>query len=251
MLSYKRVAANFIKPGRVLSLSEAYSQNDMPQFAIMAENGQQIGSWMRCKDYIQDVIWGSKKGVAYEVHGWVYDPKEDPRTSDKWVILAMKWPTKTDVQLDKAIENVKATLEDLEKRLGIPKFRRSRFSRRIGDHFVIYGGTHWLKSAGTVSFLTWVLRASLTNRHQTFESLITMKNKFAVSNDGYYGKSGKPFIDNLFEVGFDGIESDWETFQQAYNVHGNGFVGQANKMSAKKGAQPDYEPEFDHADDGF
>lgn len=240
MLSYKRVAKDFIKPGRALKLSEAYgSDTNMPQFAIMAENGQQIGSWMRCKDYIQDVVWGSKQGVAYSVHGWQYDPAVDSRISEKWLILAIKWPSKSDAQLERALENAKHTLENLEKMLSVPKFQRSRFSRRIGDHFIIYGGQHWLKSAGTVSLLTWLLRASLTNSHQTFESLMMMK-KFAVANDGYYSKRGKFYIDHLIKVGFEGIPSDWTTFSAAYQVHGNGFVGQSYQMATKLGAKIDY-----------
>lgn len=242
MLKFKTLSPDFIrKPRRELHLSEAYDANqDMPEFAIMAADGQQIGAWMRCKDYIQDVVWGSKREKKYSVHGWDYDPKLDPRVSDKWLILAMRWKSKTRDELNKAIANVKATVEDLEKRLGVPKFQRSRFTKAMGDYFVIYGGQKWLHSPGTVSLFTWVLRSALLNDEGTFDAMVK-KKKFAVSNDGYYLRQGKIFIDTLLEVGFNGMSTDWDTIEEPYSVHGGGFVGQSYKLAQQKGIKVSYD----------
>jgi hypothetical protein len=250
MLAYKPTPTNFMLPSnRNLSLSEAYGANDpMPEFAIMAADGRQIGNWMRCKDYIQDCVWGSKMGRSYEVYGWNYDPKVDPRVSDKWLILAMRWKNKTPEELDKGIANVKATVENLETRLKVPKYQRTRFSRRINDYFIMYGGENWLRAPALVSLFTWMTRASLTNDGQTFDSLMKMK-KFVVRNDGYYIRQGKVFVDELLEKGFEGIPSDWNKYTEAYNVHGNGFVGAARTIAQQKGIKLDYA--YDYDDDGF
>lgn len=249
MQGFKKISPHFLRPStRKLNLSEIYENDQMPQFAILSPDGRQIGAWMRCKDYIQDVIWGSLKKRPYEVHGWAFDPNEDPAPSENWLILALKWPGQTPAQLDKAIENVKATVENLETILRVPKYQRSRFSRRIGDYFIVYGGYPWLKSPATVSFFSWLLRASLTNDGRTFESLKKMK-KFAVNNDGYYFRQGRYFVDYLLEHGFDGVDNDWNKYQDAHEVHGRGFVGQSRKYAEKAGIT--YEHEEDYEDDGF
>lgn len=253
MQAFKKVPPQFLRQSdRKLQLNEIYDRNDtMPQFALLASDGRQIGTWMRCKDYIQDAIWGSLKKVAYEVHGWQFDPKVDPTPSESWLILALKWPNKAPEHMNKAIENVKSTVENLETILKVPKYQRSKFSRRINDYFIVYGGLPWLRSPSTVSLFSWLLRAALTNDGRTFESLKKMK-KFAVNNDGYYFRQGKYFVDFLLSNGFDAIENDWMKHESAYSVHASGFVGQSPKYARKVGTKYEDVPmDYDEEDDGF
>lgn len=240
MLPYRKIAKAFLKPGKKMSLSQAYGNVSMPEFSILSPDGTMIGPWMRCKDYIQDVIWGHINQKKYSIYGWSWDPESDPAPSNRWLILALMWNGKTTEQMAAMLENVKGTVEDIEKRLRIPKFRRTRFSKAVNNYFVIYASPNWLRSVGTVSFICWLIRASLTNESKKFDKLD--RNKFPVSNDAYYIQNGANFIKLLLHGGFNSIEDDWKSYNIVNQVHNNGICGRseyAKQQLAKIGIAPE------------
>lgn len=227
MLAFKLAPKDFLKEtGKEGSLSEIYGGNQkMPEFAIISPSGVQIGEWMKCKDYIQDAVWATKKNVSYEIYGFKFDIATD-KVSLNRLILAVRWPGKKAVYLKECLDNVKATVEDIEKRLKIPKYKRTRFARvRKGNaarsYFVVYGSPAWMHCIAAVSFFTWLIRAALTNDGGRIDTLDS--KKFAVSKDAYYFKGGKKFIDMLKKGGFSAFQPDWNK-EDVYKVHNNGFV---------------------------
>lgn len=236
MLGFRKVPSTFLKEReKPLYLTEDYNGENMPQFAVISPDGTQVGDWMNCKDFIQDTIWGAKNKLAYAIYGWQFNPKED-NISKRYVLLALRWPGKNANTLKGALSNVKATIEDVEKRIGIPLYQRTRFSRVIRgecekSHFVIYGSPMWLRCIGTISFFTWLIRVSLTNSEGTFAAL--NGNKPAVSRDAYYLRTGKEFIEQLFSRGFESFEPDWDN-KNVKEVHHNGFVKYSALIKNKK-----------------
>lgn len=240
-IAYRKLPSNFFSPSEgFFDLGEDFgTYDDMPEFAILSPDGTQVGTWMKCKDFIQDTIWGNKHRRYYEVYGWEFDPTKD-KISNRYLLLAMRWKTKTIKELREMLSNVKGTIENLESALSIPKFRRTKFSRVLagpagGTHFIVYGSPDWMKCVSTVSFFSWLLRASLTNKARTFEAMNDLK-KCAVNKDIYYLRGGKSFIEKLVKDGFKAFESDWDV-DDVMKVHHNGFVKSAVEMDKKSGKQ--------------
>src|SRR5690606_10814188 len=157
MLGFKLAPKDFLKEtGIAGSLSEIYGSNQkMPEFALIHPSGRQIGEWMKCKDYIQDAIWATINKRGYSIYGFTFKKDED-NINLNHLMLAVRWPGKKAQYLAECLENVKATVEDVEKRLGIPKFRRTRFARvRRGgaerSYFLVYGSKFWMKCVATTS----------------------------------------------------------------------------------------------------
>ena len=197
----------------------------MPEFAILAPDGSQIVTWMKCKDYIQDTIWGSMNNKYVSIYGWRYNPNKDPKPSSRYLLLALRWVGR-DSEMETYLYNVQETVEDLESRLRIPKVDRTRFSRASGDKFVIYGSNKWKRCAATVSFFTFLIRASLTNSGGKLE---TIGKKTAVGKDAYYIKSGAPFIKRLLSKGFLGFKPDWHK-ECSEEIHDSGFVNYSGRL---------------------
>jgi len=210
------------------NLIEAYGGNEsMPEFVIVSPNGDQIGPWMRCKDYIQDCIWGGMFGKTYNCHGFQYTHGKDPVPNLENLHLGMRFMAKNE-ELDEMLENVKETVSDLEERVGIPAVERTRFSRVIPNktfnYFIVYGSKYWLKATHTISFFTFLLRGSFLNTGRKIE---TIGKTPPCKNDSYYFNSGKKYMDMLSKGGIDGIESNWEqhkSHSDAYQLHNGGFV---------------------------
>ena len=218
MLSHIGSSAIFKPVKEEASLNENYSANeDMPNFAIVDKDGNQICSWMRCKDYINDTVWSHKTGNPTNIFGWSYDPKQQP-LSDRWLMLAMRWKKHT---LSPLVRNLKNTVEKLEKRLGVPKFRRTRFSRVSGHKFMIFGSPVWMRSSIMVSFFTWLLRAALTSKDGDLKTL-----KPPVGKDVYYYRKGQKFIEKLMKEGFAGFKDakSWEDIESCDEAHETGFI---------------------------
>ncbi len=216
-------------------LSEIYSKGkSMPEFCVLSKNGEQVGAWMKCKDYIQDTIWGGKFGVTFNCHGFQYRHGTDPLPSTDKLILAIKYEGK-EKELPQMIINVKKTVENLECRLKIPACQRTKFSRAIGNYFVIYGSHLWTKATHTISFFTFLLRGSLNNKGGKIETIGTTP---PVKNDTYYFKNGRGYIDLLSKVGINDIESNWDLHKDhkdPYKIHGGGFVDNSNRMAKEAG----------------
>lgn len=251
-MSYRKVSSSFFQQNpKQGGLSEEFdSYMDMPQFAIVAPDGTQIGPWMKCKDYIQDVWWGSKHNRDYNCHGFSYSPGDDPKPSKRWLLLAIKWPSKKN-KMDNMLVNVKATVENLEKRLKIPKFKRTRFSLVIGDMFIIYGSPQWLTSISLVSFFTWLLRASLNNKKGKLEAI--KDSNPPVKKDWYYYTNGLNFINQLLKEGIESFKDDW-SYTEVYKCHDGGFVNAAANIGPVEGyMDPELadDDDLDEEDDWF
>jgi hypothetical protein len=216
------------------SLSEAYGYNDpMPEFALLSADGRQIGPWMRCKDYIQDCIWGGMFKKSYSVHGFKYTHGTDPLPNLNKLHLAVRFRAKNKI-LAKMLENVKKTVEDLEERVNIPRDERTKFSRVLEDsYFVVYGSHHWLKATHTISFFTFMIRASFLNTGRKIE---TIGKTAPVKNDVYYFKGGRKYMEMLSKAGIEGVKANWDSYKntdKAYTIHNAGFVNWSNKNGGK------------------
>lgn len=215
-------------------LAEIYGREEsMPEMTLVAEDGKQIGAWVKCKDFIQDVYWAKKNRVSYSIYGYDYNPTIEPLPSDRYFLVAMRWKGKSDKQMDKMMDNVKRTTEWVERkipwknrdgkaRVGIPKFLRTTFTKSEGGVAVIYGSRIWMESIACISFFTWLIRASLLNEGETIDSIgKTCPNK----KDIYYLQSGKRFVDALMKKGIDAFQPDFDKHDSVDSVHNNGFVG--------------------------
>ena len=122
------------------------------------------------------------------------------------------------------LDCVKSTIEDMERRVGIPKKDRTRFSRVIKDYFVVYGSPHWLKATHTISFFTFLIRASFMNKGGKIE---TIGKTSPVKKDIYYYRNGRKYMDMLSESGIEGVEGNWDNHKNhndSFSVHNDGFV---------------------------
>lgn len=241
-LAYRTVSQSFLREFTGDDyLEEEYSKYaKMPQFAVVSPDGRQIGPWMKCKDYIQDVWWGYQHKRSYECHGFSYQYGEDPAPSNRYLLLAIRWEGKTPTEIRKMLDNVKRTVENLEKRLRIPRHLRTRFSRQMNDYFIVYGCPKWLGAVKLVSFFSWLLRASLCNDGGRIE---TINDTCPVKKDAYYKKQGMVFIKHLLKAGIDSIKSDWMEKRDIYTCHSEGFVHAAHRMNG--GTPSDYYDELD------
>ena len=234
-MSYRKVNIDFFKENpHQGGLSEEYSPNqDMPEFAVVAPNGIQIGPWMRCKDYVQDIWWGHAKKKAYNCHGFPYNPNVDPAPSKRYLLLAMRWKGK-EHQMPTMLDNIKRTVESIETKLKIQSHIKTRFSRAQGDMFVVYGSPKYLQSIKLVTFFTWILRASFKN---TGGRLDTLKDTPPVKKDFYYRQNGDSFIKKLFREGIDAVEDDWNK-TSVYDCHNQGFVHYSYSIKGSEGVSP-------------
>jgi len=234
-LPLREIPSGFFRPcNKKYNLAEIYGREEsMPEMTLVAEDGRQIGAWVKCKDFIQDVYWAKQNRVSYSIYGYDYNPTIEPLPSDRNLILAMRWKGKSDKQMDKMMGNVKRTVEWVERNIpwknrdgktrnGIPKFLRSEFTKTQNGVFIIFGSRIWFRSIACISFFTWLIRASLMNEGETIDSIgKTPPNK----KDIYYLKSGKRFVETLMEKGLDAFKPDFDNHDSVVSVHNNGFVG--------------------------
>jgi hypothetical protein len=228
-------------------LIEAYDSNQsMPEFVLLSAEGNQIGPWMKCKDYIQDCIWGGMFAKSYNCHGFFYTHGADPMPDLNHLHVAMRFSAEN-AKLGEMLENVKKTVENLEERINIPTQERTKFSRIIGNsYFVVYGSKHWLKATHTISFFTFLLRASFKNTGGKIESIGETP---PCKNDIYYLNSGKNYIEMFYKVGILNIKSNWPengNHNDAYKIHNAGFVNWSSDHlgDAKLKAETDSDWEF-------
>ena len=213
------------------SLSEEYSPDkDMPEYAVLSDDGQQIGCWMKCKDYIQDTVWGMKNEKSCEVYGFNYRHGVDPLPGKTNINLALRWIGKSEEEMSRMLINTKKVVEDMEKRLGVPKFKRTRFSKVNGCHFTLRASSFWMKSSQLVSFFTFMVRSSLLNKTGRLE---TSKDTAPVKKDIYYLLSGKDFIKKILTEGPDFVDPNWDS-DNAYDVHNGGFVNYSKSVLKSK-----------------
>lgn len=244
---------NFIKGGKKYELCENYSRHqDMVEFAVLKKSGIQVGDWMRCKDYIQDIIWGSKNKVSYSIYGWKFNYDKD-KIDPNNLILALRRRAATKEMLSQYLKNCSSTIWDLESILGIPTPRRTKFSKIINDYFVVYTSKFWLRCIGTVSFLTWVLRSSIENNNGTWDSHVNNKNNYHNRSDTYYLNDGAKFIEYIKENGIESLHPDWDRARVG-NVHNNGWVSYTARLKKSNPASTLYgasgNPEsFDQSDE--
>lgn len=213
---------------RKFSLSEIYgSGSSMPEFTVVAEDGRQIGGWVRCKDFIQDVWWGHLNNVSYGIYGYNYNPVLDPKPSLNELLLALRWKGKTEKQLKSMLKNLRKTVDSVESKMpwegkkGLPENMRSKFSEPEDGIIVVRGSKIYLRSVALLSFFTWLVRGSLLNKSG---KLSEIKKTCPVKKDAYYHNSGQKFINELIKNGPNAFISDFDSYRNVSAVHNNGFV---------------------------
>ncbi len=222
-MSFRYIKAKpIVQSTSVFSLSEIYNINtEMPEFAILSATGVQIGPWIKCKDFIHDCIWGAKSEKSYTMFGFKYVHGTDPLPNLKRLHLALRYRGTSTNTLNQILINPKKTIENLEKKLGFKSHERTKFSRIIENYFLIYGSKKWMTASHTVSFFTFLIRASLNN---TGGRIGTIGKTSPVKKDCYYYRGGSEYYKLLKSKGIEGFEPNWTSAKSVGDIHGCGFL---------------------------
>jgi hypothetical protein len=218
------------KPESSLSQIYGHTDNRMPCLAVVSKDGQQIGPWIKCKDYIQDVVWSCRTKRDFSCHGFKRDIG-DPEITPDGLTIAVRWLGKTVEELTGLQANSIATITALEAAARLPEGQETKFSQVImgsdnHPYFIVFMAPAWTRNTPSITCFVSCMRLGLINKERTLQSLPTSEMEgVTMGNDSRYVGSGKTFIDRITADGIMSVpEQKWKTFKSAYNIHGSGFA---------------------------
>lgn len=229
---------DFFKPSNISpnTLNQIYSQSqDFPDIGILSQDGSQIGPFVRCKDYIMDVVWAHNRKTPFVLYGFNYqNPTEKPLPTYR-LNLCLTWKNKTKEQMEEMLKNTLNTIADIETKAKVPARAPTLFSNVMSFknegkdqyYFIVYGSYFWRRNVESITFFVTSMRLGLLNPSGTWDSLLTIAKSGAAANfnDSTYLGYGKPYMDLLKTKGVLALpKQDWSKFTNAGAVHGQGFT---------------------------
>jgi len=142
------------------------------QFAFVSKDMRQCHTWVLCKDFLQDVVFGVVNRCKIRIYGFDYDPKRMPLPDmdNMRVIIRDKNMAKSISNLDERIKNLQEFLNKIENKL---EFKKSiitevkgvvRGSRCKDRMFLVLGDKKWMHAPPLISLFTLYVRIGLFHK---------------------------------------------------------------------------------------
>lgn len=243
MTRIRPTSPDFFKPSSIspATLNQIYSQTqDFPDIGIISNDGNQIGPFVRCKDYIMDVVWAHNVKKPFTLYGFNYSNPETLPMPTYRLNLCVTWKNKTKEDMEQYLNNTLKTIVDIEDKSKVPARAHTYFSNvmmfknQFNDnkeqpYFIVYGSYFWRRNVESITFFVTSMRLGLLNKEGTWESLLKISQKDLGPNQSFndisYLGYGKPYMELLKKKGVLALpKQDWSKFSTAGSVHGQGFT---------------------------
>jgi len=219
----KKVEVEWYK--KVNSLNEIYQQTGMLFSFVTApkEGLKQCHQWVKCRDYLHDVVRATHTGKDFRVYGFFYDPKENPHADLEKMRMLVTKDGMAKAELTKFRKTMKSALVLLNHYEGIMGAGLSKVQEVNLDktkHVWMFTGPKvWMKSPHLVSMYTFLIR--LGNKEIKFKDNADLKkqlqniakNQDGRDNDSSYLGSMWNHLDRVaknykkYLLGKDGIDT--------------------------------------------
>lgn len=220
-------------PVKTSVLIQNYENQKVPELAIIGDDMKQIGPWMKCKDYIQDVICANNTQTNFYIYGFQYSYMSGPHAKTG-INLAIRWDGKTKDEMSTYFHNVRATLLAFEKKAKVSA--KSKVFLLKNNQILVLGSNDWRRCIATISFFATICRLGLLNTGKTIKTFLQIKYDKSFAQDAYYIGIAQTFVNKLLNDGIESfVEEDWQFASQDYipRCHGNGFVRWASNHGGR------------------
>lgn len=167
------------------------------EMAPLSEKGEQCIPFAYCKDYIQDVIWGTINKKSISIYGLDYDPTKNPLIDLEHLRLAVREKSTDKKDFFKQCQQALNFLNWFEEKL---KMEPSKlFKTRSSGVFVFVADKNWMHAPPLISLYSLLLRMGMT-----YEGGDALKHfqegPFLRSGDKAFGKSVMPVLEKKLFV---------------------------------------------------
>ena len=205
-----RYKVNWFKNSR--NLNEIYQQTGtMFAFASLQSEGiTQCHEWVKCRDFLPDVVKSQITGKAWPIYGFAFDPKKNPNIDfDKIRMLVSKNSVlKQDKNFERKIESSLKLLNHFEDMIKEDRTEVVRVDesgqKNYKSVFLFSGPSMWLESPFLVSMYTFLIR--LGDKELEFENQSELEKELEKLADLH--KDGK-LVDN--DAGY--LRNSWNKLE--------------------------------------
>jgi len=200
-----------VKFGANYRTSQIYSRGY--EFAFMArqENGSEAspqGIWTQactfvfCKDFLHDAVWGAVNKKPWQVHGFKYDPSKDLPLDMGYCAMAFRNTLFKDkpAEFHAKREACQKFLNGIEAKLGFQPSQIFEVAHPESPCWLILGDKNWQLAAPLVGFFTLFIRLGIAhNPDITVEATLEQakEGKITIGDDqgrGYAGSNDSTYI---------------------------------------------------------
>jgi hypothetical protein len=199
----------FNKDGQT-NLSETFQVFELKMaFArIAGDSVDRIHHWVKCRDFLGDIIWATDTNTKKSIYGLTYDPVEDLPIEKDSLTLLLKFPDTK--MLDTFFKN-QSILDTLEKNNKQPS---SVFYATNDEKIILVKASQfWQQNIPVLSFYTFILKVMCVQYENPVNWLVELPRiKKNCPETCYIKKLGKN-LDILYQ-------NCYNIFKDDHNIHG-------------------------------
>lgn len=139
--------------------------SDGLEYAFLNDDYKQIHELVLCRDYLNDVMYGSLNNKKIDIWGFKYDPQTDPAPSKKHTKLLLA--SKKDKFFRKKIFNSLSFVNQIERRLKMSPTEVEECENPDRHYktgvFIFNGNKRWMKAMPMISLYTLLIRIGMVH----------------------------------------------------------------------------------------
>jgi hypothetical protein len=179
------------------------------EYALVSPNYEQCHDFVRCKDFLHDIIYSTLNNSWFEVYKFKYNPVIDPNPCLDKVRLLLA--NSKDKNFEEKIPAVVDFVNQIEDKLKIKKsFARKCWlppeEYRKNGIFLFEGSKRWLQAPPMLSLYSLLLRVGFCHTKgnyfaETIEGITSNRIKPYQKRDGFWLKSIEPAFEKIMKFG--------------------------------------------------
>ena len=199
----------FTKEGQN-NLTEIFQSFELKMaFARVAgDSVDRIHHWVKCRDFLGDVIWATDTNKKKSIYGLTYNPAEDLPIEKDSLTLLLKFPNTS--MLESFLKN-QSILDTLEKNNKQPN--SIFYNTDDKEILLVKASKFWQQNIPMLSFYTFILKVMCVDYENPTNWMVELPKHYPSSpENNYIQKLGKN-LDILYT-------QCYKIFKTDFNIHG-------------------------------
>lgn len=199
---------------------------------VAGDSVDRIHQWVKCRDFLGDVLWATDTNKSKSIYGLTYDPAEDLPIEKNSLTLLLKFPDTE--MLDIFLKN-QSILDTLEKNNEQPS--SIFYATDDKEILLVKASPFWQQNIPMLSFYTYILKVMCVPYKNPSNWMVELPSINKSCPETYYMKKMGKNLDILYQ-------NCYNIFKDDHQIHGyppethidtvhnhSGFVSTCSGMS--------------------
>jgi hypothetical protein len=206
MSEFNKVEIEWLK-GSTSHIGQVY--NSGMEYAFVSDDMKQCHSFIYCKDFLQDAVWGNLHKKKAGIFGFTYDPKGKPPLCDAFTRVAIA--NSSDKSFKDKIPGMLDFINQLAAKLHIKRSQVFEVTNPPKKYksgaFLIDGSSMWMNAPPLLSMYSLFLRVGCLHKvgnpcMKTIDEIVGYKVSAYQDSDSGQLISAKPIIMKIIKHGY-------------------------------------------------